>query len=156
MFMDRRMPVMDGLTASKQIWSEFGKGQIKIVVISASTLVHQQEEYLAEGLDAFISKPFRPQQIYDCLAELLHIEYEYQDAEVRSSSQIRQLVLPTDLRSHLVEAAELGNVTKLGTYLDEVRALGVGGHRLAETLHQFIENFDTQAVLDLLGAIDDE
>jgi CheY-like chemotaxis protein len=88
-FMDIRMPSAsvrrdsqstkgeEGLEAAQQIWAEFGHNTAKIVAVSASALIHEQQGYLNAGFDAFIPKPFERQQIYDCLANLLNVEYKY-------------------------------------------------------------------------------
>jgi len=149
-FMDIRMPVMDGIEATKQILEEFGRDRLKIVAISASALTHQQERYSEVGFDAFIAKPFLSDRIYDCLAKLLHVEYE---CEVEDSPELdfSEIVIPEELLQQLKEAAEIYNVTKLTDYLDEVEALGPAGKRLTEYLRILIRNYDMEAILTILS-----
>ncbi|MBI1929416.1 response regulator [Candidatus Poribacteria bacterium] len=56
-FMDIRMPVMDGVSAIRQIVDEFGRRRFKLVAVSASAMVHQQKAYIKAGFDCFIAKP---------------------------------------------------------------------------------------------------
>ncbi|MFQ6044190.1 MAG: ATP-binding protein, partial [Candidatus Poribacteria bacterium] len=155
-FMDIRMPVMDGLEATKQIFSEFSREALKIVAISASALTHQQERYSEIGFDAFIAKPFLTERIYDCLASLLHIKYEYTDIGTTDalSLELSKITLPEDLFSRLKEAAELQSLTKLELYIDEVAQLGADGHRLSEYLRRCLHNYDTEAILDILSEME--
>ena len=154
-FMDIRMPVMDGLTAAQQIWTELGKDAIKIVAISASTLTHEKQRYLDAGFDAFLPKPFLAEQVYTCLADLLGVSYEYDDAPL-PQEDFSDIVLPEDLLARLKEAAEFYRVTQMGELLDDVRQIDAGGHRLAEHLAELLGNFDMEAILEVLGGIKHE
>jgi len=152
-FMDIRMPVMDGLEATKKIFAEFSREALKIVAISASALTHQQEKYSEIGFDAFIAKPLLAERIYDCLASLLHVEYEYTDigATDALSLELSKITLPEDLFLRLKEAAELQSLTKLELYIDEVAQLGENGQKLSEYLRRCLHNYDTEAILDILS-----
>jgi len=151
-FMDIRMPVMDGIEATKQILEEFGLDRLKIVAISASALAHQQEKYSEVGFDAFIAKPFLAEQVYDCLANLLHIEYE-REIDDSPELELSEIVIPEELLQRLKAAAEIYNVTKLPDYLDEVESLGPAGKRLAKHLRTLIRNYDMETILALLSQI---
>ncbi|MBI1929035.1 response regulator [Candidatus Poribacteria bacterium] len=87
-FMDIRMPVMNGEDAMKKIWAEVGRGTVKIVAISASALAHQQEKYLLSGFDAFIPKPYRSEMLYHCLETLLGVAYEYADEDAEAQRAV--------------------------------------------------------------------
>jgi len=91
-FMDIRMPVMDGLEATRQILEESPEDHLKIVAISASVLEHQQREFLEVGFDDFIPKPFRFEEVTECLKKLLQVEYEYEE-----SLEIKEKVSLNDL-----------------------------------------------------------
>ena len=125
---------------------------MKIVAVSASTLVHQQEKYLKEGFDAFISKPFRAEQIYDCLASLLRVEYQYTDEhrDDMTDFEVSDIPIPNELRQRLIESAELYNVAQVNQCLDELASLGPDASRLAEHLRGFAANYDMDAILNIL------
>lgn len=84
-FMDIRMPLMNGEQATKLIRNEFGRDKIKIVAITASALDHKREYYLNMGFDDYISKPFREESIYQCLGNLLNVEFMHDDEEISPS-----------------------------------------------------------------------
>lgn len=63
-FMDMRLPEMDGVEATRRIFQEFGENGIKIVATSASALLHEREHYLKAGCDDFVAKPLRAERIY--------------------------------------------------------------------------------------------
>ena len=64
--MDINMPVMDGIETTRRIRaSESPYKDIKIVAWTASVLNEDTQAILDAGMDDFISKPFRPQELYD-------------------------------------------------------------------------------------------
>jgi len=147
-FMDIWMPEMDGLEAAQRIISEYGEDCPKLVAVSASVLIHERQRYLDAGFEDFIPKPVDAKQIYDCLASLLHIEYEYeQGVEPIDGSMI---VLPEDLLLRLKEAAQFGHVTELEEALEEVRQIGETERLLADQLLRLTQNLDMNAILDIL------
>jgi len=151
-FMDIRMPVMDGLQAAQQIIKEFDESRPKLVAVSASALIHERRGYLEAGFDDFIAKPFRAEQIYNCLARLLQIEYDYKQ-DISVSIDFEELVIPEELLSRLKEAAEFGEVTALRECIEEVRQIGEQGHLLAERLSELSRNLEMNGILELLGAV---
>ena len=66
-WMDMRMPVMDGYEATKRIKSTT-KGQATVVVARpASVFEEQRTVVLSAGYDDFVGKPFRDKDIFDVL-----------------------------------------------------------------------------------------
>ena len=158
-FMDIRMPVMDGLEATRRILEDLPTdARPKIVAISASVLRHQQDEYLAAGFDDFIPKPFRFERICECLANLLHVEYEYAlppstDTDETEGVDVKEVNLPQALRERLMEAAELYDLTSLNQCLNELDGLGADGHRLAEHLRGLMRTYDMEGMLNRLSEL---
>jgi CheY-like chemotaxis protein len=76
-WMDRQMPVMDGIEATRQIRALPGGDAVKIVAVTASVLEQQQEEVKSAGMDDFVSKPYRLEEIYACLTRQLDLQYRY-------------------------------------------------------------------------------
>lgn len=56
-FMDIRMPIIDGVEATQRIRSRIDGPQPFIAAVTASALKGDREKYLAAGMDAYISKP---------------------------------------------------------------------------------------------------
>jgi len=65
-FMDLQMPVMDGLESSRRIreWEKDGGFNTFIVALTASYLPEKGGELFAAGIDNYIAKPFKVEQIY--------------------------------------------------------------------------------------------
>ncbi len=64
--MDVQMPVMDGLEATSAIRREETlKGtHIPVVALTASAMTGDQERCLRAGMDAYVSKPLQPEELY--------------------------------------------------------------------------------------------
>ncbi|MEW9899931.1 ATP-binding protein [Chitinivorax sp. PXF-14] len=93
-WMDQRMPVLDGLEATRQIRRLPGGEAVRIVAVTASAFIEQRDEILAAGTDDFISKPYHARDIHDCLARLLGVRYEYREASTAASPPAGSLAEP--------------------------------------------------------------
>ena len=66
--MDVEMPEMDGLTAAREICGRHPEGRRpRIVALTANALVGDRERYLANGMDDYISKPIRADELLRAL-----------------------------------------------------------------------------------------
>ena len=86
-FMDIRMPRLDGLTAIKRIRSHSTGKDIVIIAISASAFDSDQQEILDSGASDFIRKPFKTQRVYNLLRVSLGLEYQYEGEKNKEAEQ---------------------------------------------------------------------
>ncbi len=156
-FLDMRLPEIDGPEAARRIVEEYGASGVKIVATSASALAHERDQYLKAGCDDFVAKPFRAERIYDCLRHLLGVEFVYQAVEENEvpaeTIDLRQVTLPEDLAQRLSVAAELHSATVLKACLLEVEQLGPAGARLAQHLRGFLASYDMETIQRILAQI---
>jgi CheY-like chemotaxis protein len=82
--MDCQMPVMDGFEATRAIRSREGFGaRLPIVALTANAVVGDRERCLAAGMDAYLSKPFRLEQLADVLGHYL----EPAEAQIKTGAR---------------------------------------------------------------------
>ncbi|MCV6608857.1 MAG: response regulator [Campylobacterales bacterium] len=67
-FMDIQMPVMDGITATREI-RKFDK-QIKIIAMTANAYAEHKEEAFEAGMNGYITKPISKPMIEEVLSDL--------------------------------------------------------------------------------------
>lgn len=75
-FMDIRMPVMDGLTATRAIRAAeraLGRRRTPIIALTANTLADQTAEYAAAGIDGVVAKPIHVEELFSRLEAALDI-----------------------------------------------------------------------------------
>ncbi len=163
-WMDMRMPVMDGLTATKLIREAERRAPdgalpaVKIVALSASALEHEREAVVANGCDAFLAKPFRESAVFDKLTEQLGVRFEY-EAEPPGGAPpaagvltvARLAALPPGILSPLRAALNIGD--------DEAAARSVITIRskdpvLGDALEEAIAQFQVDELLSLLEKVE--
>lgn len=154
-WMDRRMPVMDGLEAARRIRALDGGKDVRIAAVTASAFSEQRDEMLAAGMDDFVRKPYRSAEIFDCMARLLGVKYVYQtnapsEAEpVFSSTAVAKL--PETLRRELIDGLVLGNTEQLSELLLRIEQFDAG---LAKILARYLRSFNYLPVLNALESLD--
>ena len=86
--MDVQMPRLDGLTATKVIRSreEQSGTHIPIVAMTAHAMKGDRERCLAAGMDAYVSKPIRTQELFDTLRETLAMVGQSAEREQRTGT----------------------------------------------------------------------
>jgi PAS domain S-box-containing protein len=127
-FMDIRMPVMGGFEAINIIRKDFSSEQMKIVIVTASALAHEQEDYERKA-DSFIFKPFQSEEIFECLYKFFDLEFEYEEDNKEVESEILMTSSSIDFSNtqlslntfqSLLLAAKSGNVSRFEKILKEL------------------------------------
>jgi len=154
-FMDIRMPVMDGIMAIKHIVTQFADNDITCVAISASTLHHQSQNILDAGFHAFISKPFRFEMVYDCLVEYLNVKFDYEELKqlndvIENELSVSDLCIPQEIYKSLYSAAELSEITEMESLLETMANSDQHQQRLAQIIQKFLSDYDIDSILEVL------
>jgi signal transduction histidine kinase/CheY-like chemotaxis protein len=158
-FMDIRLPEMDGLEATRRLIEELGPTGPKIVATSASVLAHERAGYMEAGCHDFAAKPFRAEHIYDCLKSLPGVEFTYkpiESGEIEPAIDLNDIALPEELISRMVMAAELHSTTVLKACLKELDQFGPNEKRLAEHLRGFLRSYDMETIQRLIAQLPSE
>ncbi|MBF0155009.1 MAG: response regulator [Magnetococcales bacterium] len=69
--MDLQMPVMDGLTATRQIRKKTSAEELPIIAMTANAMAGDRERCLEAGMNDHIAKPVDPDEMYATLAKWL-------------------------------------------------------------------------------------
>jgi PAS domain S-box-containing protein len=87
-FMDVQMPDMDGLDATRAIrqWEGQGnRGHIPIIAMTASAMKGDREMCLEAGMDDYVSKPLKPEFLYDTMRKWLSGPKEMVSGQIQTS-----------------------------------------------------------------------
>jgi signal transduction histidine kinase/CheY-like chemotaxis protein len=155
-FMDLRMPILDGFAATKRIktLSKDAENQPIIIAISASVLEEEKTTVLALGCDDFIRKPFPETEIFNSLQSHLGVKYIY--GEIKPQTQTISpdnittadlAILPEKWRSQLHYAVQTGDIKTMFQLLDEIRP---EYENLANALLYLIDKYEYNKLLYLI------
>ncbi|NER51798.1 MAG: response regulator, partial [Symploca sp. SIO1A3] len=155
-FMDMRMPVMDGYEVTKQIKSTTRGKATAVIAVTASVLEEQKAILLSVGCDDFIHKPFQEKDIFETMNRHLGVHYLYADdsnkiyqrKKITSPEQMLAVltpanlaVLPRDLLYNLEAAAIRSKMTQVNSLIEEIRILNASlADALAILAHSFKYN----------------
>ncbi len=67
-FMDIQMPEMDGLEATRCIIERWGDDRPRIVALTANAMREDRENCFEAGMDEYLTKPFKPNELRDAIA----------------------------------------------------------------------------------------
>jgi len=69
--MDLQMPVMDGLTAAREIRKRISAADLPIIALTANAMIEDWRKCLDAGMNAHVPKPIRPRTLYGTLLRLV-------------------------------------------------------------------------------------
>ncbi|MES9855129.1 MAG: ATP-binding protein [Sedimenticola sp.] len=155
-WMDMRMPVMDGYEATSKIRSQPDGDKVSIVALTASVFSEQREKVLSSGCDDIRYKPFQPYEIFDAIKQQLGVRYLYAE-EPRFVYEEKRLVrltvqmletLPQNLKDILNDAALNLDITTTQSVIQQIR--GIDTH-IADGLQALLDRYQFSTILELLG-----
>jgi CheY-like chemotaxis protein len=134
-WMDMRMPVMDGYAATQQI-KLTTKGQATaIIALTASVLEEEKAVVLSTGCDDFMRKPFREQEIFAAMNKHIGVRYIYEEpiaksAQTLSKTDIKDVLapealasLPPELLANLACSAKSSDIGEVERLIQKVQAI---------------------------------
>lgn len=77
-FMDIKMPVMDGYEAVRLLKSDGETKDIPVFALTASAFTNDEEKILASGFDGFLAKPFKKSSLFALIRDKSGLELEYE------------------------------------------------------------------------------
>jgi CheY-like chemotaxis protein len=163
-FMDMRMPVMDGYKATKQIrlrernrkdeQAKIPTNQATaIVAVTAHSLEKKRTTAFSIGCDDFIQKPFREADIFDALHKHIGVRFVYaQSIAASTETKVKILTpeaiaaLPPHLVANLRQAIYNLDVDLMQTLIIEISELNPP---LASAIASLAKDFKYRQLLDL-------
>jgi signal transduction histidine kinase/ActR/RegA family two-component response regulator len=149
-WMDAKMPVMDGLEATRRVLAEHP--EVVVLALSASISDVEREEFLAAGARAFLRKPYQEAEIFEAMQRHAGVRFAWSDAEP-SPDQAGALVrgalrgLAPELRDRLKDAAVTGDADGIRAIVDALRP---AHPELARSLDGALEQYAYEAILEAL------
>ena len=160
-WMDMRMPVMDGYEATKVIKNHPQGQETKIIALTASAFEEERSIIISAGCDDFLRKPFYAPELLEKMAECLGLHYVYEEIEesispngsddIDRQNQINQQLTPEKLEimsvewlTQLHQAAEVVDNQRLTELVEQ---LTIEQADLAETLTDLMNQFRVDKII---------
>ncbi|MGB1287753.1 MAG: ATP-binding protein, partial [Aggregatilineales bacterium] len=157
-WMDIRMPVMDGMEATRRIRALPDGDAIKIIALTASVYDEERDDVIAAGCDDFVRKPVQVRTIFEVMHRHIGVEYVFVTPDDTTSQSEPDLLSPDEMRialqqipatllNQLQEQTELGDMTLIEKTLTDFRT---HNEALADSLQRLAKRFQFDEMLMLL------
>ncbi len=162
-WMDMRMPVMDGYEATPKILSLTKdwrpEKQPVIIALTASAFEEDRAAVLAAGCHDFVRRPFRAFDIFDMMQKHLGVQYVYEEgdeglkpallSEKMSDGNLTASInkLSKVVIARLEEGTELCDAAMIDQVIEDIRTENIA---LADGLSELAENYAYDKILDLI------
>ncbi|GET39797.1 hybrid sensor histidine kinase/response regulator [Microseira wollei] len=156
-WMDLRMPVMDGYEAIKQIKATTKGQATAVIALTASVLEEERAVVLSAGCDDFMRKPFREADIFEMMHKHIGVLYVYDNSNSHQTSAAKGegrlltsaaiAALPPELVADLKHAILSVDLVLIANQVEQIRSHNGG---LADALAQCIDNFEYDKILQLI------
>jgi signal transduction histidine kinase/DNA-binding NarL/FixJ family response regulator len=154
-WMDMRMPVMDGYEATRRIKANLRGQATAVVALTASTLEEERAVVLSTGCDDFVRKPFQEMQIFETMRKHLGVRYIYEESPpelpvAATSTAVTPATLAT-IPSTLLLALEQALLTTAPDEIEQIIGqIGRYDSDVARVLAALAEDFEYTRMLALL------
>lgn len=157
-WMDMRMPVLDGYHATRQIRALPGGDLVKIVALTASAFEEDKGKISAAGCDDMVRKPLEEQSLFAVMGRLLGLSYEYEreyeiNAPLQYATQENTVLdlssLAPELCEELCLAAEALDIVAANRIVMQILP---ASPELAADLNALIQAFRFDRIVDLCKA----
>jgi PAS domain S-box-containing protein len=158
-WMDMRMPIMDGYDATKQIKSSPKGDKTIVIALTASAFEEQRQEIISAGCDDFVRKPFQSEEVLEKMKRYLGLQYLYE--EQTETTETRAMagekpgqtlntdalkVMPVEWCDRLYQAAAQGSDLLVLRLIAEIPTEHAA---LAKSLNDLVENFRFDQIMAL-------
>jgi CheY-like chemotaxis protein len=158
-WMDMRMPVMDGYEATKQIKATTKGQATAIIALTASILEEERAVVLSAGCDDFVRKPFREADIFEMMNKHIGVRYVYEDPSQSASSITEEeennalsaaaiAALPEEWVTSLQQALPQGDLDLIAIIIEQIRTQNAP---LAKAISSCVDNFEYDKILTLIN-----
>jgi CheY-like chemotaxis protein len=165
-WMDIRMPVMDGYEATRRIKAQPNGDKTVIIALTASAIQEEEKEILSAGCNDILRKPFKANSLLDKMAQYLGVRYIYDTDRpdpIISVNLTQDLTpealqkMPQDWLKQLHQAALTGDDAWVSELITQIPASESG---LIQTLTALVDEFRLDIINDvtepLMGDESDE
>jgi signal transduction histidine kinase/DNA-binding NarL/FixJ family response regulator len=154
-WMDWRMPVMNGTGATRCIRGLPGGADVRIVGLTASAFEERGEEFRQAGCDDYLRKPYRIGEVLSTMTRLLGVQYSYGEAAaagLRECSDTEAIAgaraLQPEVRQRLQAAVAVCHYADAMRIVEDMRTADPGA---AACIEGYLRRFDWRGLQQALS-----
>jgi signal transduction histidine kinase/CheY-like chemotaxis protein len=157
-WMDMRMPVMDGYEATKHIKSTTKGNATAVIALTASVLEEEKAIVLSAGCDDFLRKPFSEHTIFDALAKHLGVKYIYAESNDENLQPIEEKALTSDSLKCMDQAwinkfYEAALEANTNLVIELIQEIPQTENFLIQFLTKLAKQFEFEKIVDLVETL---
>lgn len=155
-WMDMRMPVLDGYQATRWIKEQLSGQATAIIALTASVFEEERSVVLSAGCDDFVRKPFRQEVIVEKIEQHLGAKFIYAEPPTPETTDIGAVIdlaidsldmMPTAWIAAAYEAASQADHKRL---LNLIQEIPDDKAYVYQALHSWITNFRFDKLVTLI------
>jgi PAS domain S-box-containing protein len=153
--MDMRMPALDGYEATRRIKATERGRATPVIAVTASAFDHAEKEVRATGVDGYVRKPFRAEEIFAVLEKCLGLRYVYaegcgqalEQAGIHPLTREELAALPEALRQAMRQAVDEGDMARLHALIAQIEEKDAAA---ARKLRNLADQYDYETLTHVL------
>jgi CheY-like chemotaxis protein len=153
-FMDMRMPTMDGYEATKYIKSHVKGSATVIIALTASVLEEEKAIVLSAGCDDFMRKPFKEATVLQMLQKHLGVVFLYEEMAEPSIEELPAVLTTEDFT--IMSQAWLERLLQASLATDDKKVLMImaeiptTARKLINGLNKLVYEYQFQVIINLI------
>jgi PAS domain S-box-containing protein len=149
-WMDLRMPVLDGYKATQYIRAQPHGLSCAIVALTASTLQDAEATTLAMGFNAFVRKPVSEKTIFDTLNQYLGVHYIYEQTTSNTKTSVELVEIPKLSDRWVTNMQQAINCADLELIDNLIAQIYIENSSFAQHLQGHLNNFEYKKILSII------
>ena len=157
-WMDMRMPVMDGIEATRAIKEMDHEGATQIIAVTASAFEEDREDILKAGCDGFLRKPYKEMEIYEILVELTGLKFMYEDGKDGDREETPHFnlgndkqdleSLPEEYQTGLKRAVDMADLDGIMKLIEKIKDISP---YMANVLELLADDYEYDRILEMIS-----
>ncbi len=161
--MDLRMPLLNGLDATRQLRTQHDGETLVILGVSASSFDHNRTECLDAGANGFLSKPFRIGKLVRLLCEHLQLDIIYDQVDGLAAlvppdggpSSPRPAIPSRELIQELKQLVASGDIAQVLEHVQSLEQAEPTYQHFVDTVRTLAQQFQIKKLRIFLDSLKD-
>jgi PAS domain S-box-containing protein len=154
-FMDVKMPDLDGFSATRQLAADAAVKHIPVIAVTASAFGDTRKAARDAGCVEYLPKPVRVESLFAALQTHLGVEFEWDsDRDTPTQSAFTPAAHHAGLAVKLRDAAAIGAFSDLQTLAGQLAGGDQADQELARRINALAGGFDFDGVRELAASLE--